>query len=298
MAIQRFEAEQVLSSQATLGEGPIWDPRYSAYWWVDIVEKKLFQFDPASQRNLSWQLDQMPGAVVARKSGGLMLALQHGFAGFDPESGQIEMFGDPESDQPDNRFNDGKCDPAGRFWAGTMRIDEHMKIFTGSLYSLESDRRVIKRLGGDIGVSNGIAWSKDATRMYFVDSPRRVIYQFDYDQTSGEIGNRTVVFTVPDEMGFPDGMTIDTNDKLWVAFWDGWCVAQICPTSSAVLAKVSLPVAAPTSCAFGGRDYRQLLITTASLGLSQDERLRQPLAGDLFVAEVHATGSQLPEFED
>ncbi len=225
-----------------------------------------------------------------------MLALQNGFASFDPQTGEIKMLGDPESDKPENRFNDGKCDPAGRFSAGTMRIENHMEQFTGSLYSLETNGQIIKRLGDDIGVSNGIAWSNGATRMYLVDSPRREIYQFDYDPVTGEIDNRTCIFRAPDAMGFPDGMAIDTDDHLWVAFWGGWCVAKICPETSKMIAKVSVPVAAPTACAFGGPGHDQLLITTASRGLRNEERLQQPWAGDLFVADVQAIGFRQPEY--
>ncbi len=296
MAIQQLTAEQVCNSQATLGEGPIWDPRFEAYWWIDIIEQKLFQFAPETRSNTEWQLNQMPGAVVSRTSGGLMLSLQNGFGSFDPTSGKVEMFGDPESDKPDNRFNDGKCDPAGRFWAGTMRIDDHLDIFTGSLYSLEKDRQIKKRWGSDIGVSNGIVWSKDATRMYLVDSPRRKIYRFDYDLSTGQIENRVCVFRAPVELGFPDGMSIDTDDKLWVAFWGGWCVAQICPESARILTKVSVPVSAPTACAFGGLNLDQLLITTASQGLNAVERRQQPMAGDLFIVGVKTQGMIQPEY--
>jgi len=296
MTVQQFKAEHVLPSQATLGEGPIWDPRCSAYWWIDIAEKKLFQFEPVSKRNLEWQLDEMPGTVVARKSAGLMLAMQSGFASFDPQSGLLEWIAAPEFDNPDNRFNDGKCDPSGRFWAGTMRIEDHMEIFTGSLYSLETNGHVTKRLGDELGVPNGIAWSRDATRMYWVDSPRREIYQFDYELETGNIDNQSCIFRAPDELGFPDGMSIDTEDKLWVAFWGGWCVARICPETAEVLAKITVPVAAPTACAFGGPKLDQLLITTASIGLSEEERLQQPLAGDLFIADVQARGVEHPEY--
>jgi sugar lactone lactonase YvrE len=296
MTIPQYQAAQILPAQATLGEGPIWDRRCLAYWWIDIAKQKLFQFEPVSKRNLEWQLDEMPGTVVARKSGGLMLSMQSGFAFFDPDSGILEWIADPEIDKPDNRFNDGKCDPAGRFWAGTMRVEEHMKIFTGSLYSLETDGQVTKRLGDALGVPNGIVWSKDASTMYWIDSPRRGIYRFDYDRVTGDIKNQTCIFNAPEEIGFPDGMTIDSDDKLWVAFWGGWCVARICPVSGDILAKVRVPVSAPTACAFGGPNLDQLLITTASIGLSDAERARQPLAGDLFIAQVQAKGMPQPEY--
>lgn len=296
MTIRQIQAEHVLPAQATLGEGPIWDPRCSAYWWIDIVEKKLFCFDPTEGSNRAWELDQMPGTVVPRARGGLVLALQDGFGFFDPDSGRLSRLGDPETDKPDNRFNDGKCDPGGRFWAGTMRIDDHMEVFTGSLYSLETDLSIVKRLGDDIGVSNGIVWSSDGGSMYFVDSPRREIYRFDYDLETGKIRNRTTIFRATQQLGCPDGMAIDAEDKLWVAFWGGACVARICPQTGTRLAEIRLPVSAITACAFGGRELDRLLITTASVGLSAAERQQQPLAGDLFIAEVGVSGAPQSEF--
>jgi sugar lactone lactonase YvrE len=296
MPIEQFGAEHLFSSQATLGEGPIWDQRCESFWWIDIAEKKLFRYSLPLRTNREWQLDQMPGAVVLRKSGGVMLALQHGFAAFDPTTGKIEMKGDPEQEKFDNRFNDGECDPAGRFWAGTMRIEDHMSKFTGSLYSLETDGRIVLRLGSDLGVSNGIAWTKDETTMYLVDSPRSEIYSFKYDKASGKIWARECIFKAPQELGYPDGMAIDTDDKLWVAFWGGWCVARICPQTSRLLAKVAVPVSAPTSCAFGGPDRDQLLITTASIDLDEHERARQPYAGDLFLVKLPVRGARQTEY--
>ncbi|MDG2180332.1 MAG: SMP-30/gluconolactonase/LRE family protein [Mariniblastus sp.] len=285
-----IHATQALRTQSTLGEGPLWDPEKNAFWWIDIIEKKLHLFDSASQQNRTWQLDQMPGTVVTCQSGGLALALENGFARFDPTTEELKFLGDPESDLPENRFNDGKCDPQGRFWAGTMRTEDHMEQFTGSLYSLELDGEVIKRLGSKIGVSNGIVWSSDSHHMYFIDSPTRHIYRFDYDPMTGEIRNRQIIFEAPEGFGFPDGMAIDSEDHLWVAFWGGGCVAKIDPSNGKITERVIVPVTAPTACAFGGPNLNQLLITTASLGLDQDSRDNQPMAGDLFIAEVSATG--------
>ncbi|MEM7316528.1 MAG: SMP-30/gluconolactonase/LRE family protein [Planctomycetota bacterium] len=292
--MQEIAATPLNIPPATLGEGPIWDPRESVYWWIDIVGKKLFQYSPKTNTNREWQLDQMVGTVVPREQGGLMLALQHGFATFDPETGHYAIVHDPEPELPDNRFNDGKCDPAGRFWAGTMRIEDHMNIFTGSLYSLEVDGHVIKRLD-DIGVSNGIVWSSDAKTMYFIDSPRFAISAFDYDRSTGAISNRRVVFTAKD-IGAPDGMAIDENGKLWVAFWGGWCVAQICPDSGEILSKVTVPVEQCSACAFGGDNLNQLFITTAAEGLSDQQKAHQPLAGNVFVAEVPVRGVLQPAY--
>lgn len=291
-----INATQVLGIQATLGEGPIWDPRTNSFWWIDIVEKKLHLFDLASKENRTWQLDQMPGTVVTRQSGGLVLALENGFSAFDPETEKIDFLGDPESELADNRFNDGKCDPHGRFWAGTMRTENHMEQFTGSLYSLEMNGEITKRLGSQIGVSNGIVWSSDSRFMYFIDSPTRQISRFDYDPVTGNIENRRNVFQAPEGFGFPDGMAIDTDDHLWVAFWGGSCIAKIDPTSGEIIERVIVPVTAPTACAFGGPNMNQLLITTASLGLDPKSKAQQPMAGDLFIADVSATGAPAHRF--
>ena len=290
MFIPTIKATQALKIQSTLGEGPLWDPEKNAFWWIDIVEKKLHLFDPASQDNRTWQLDQMPGTVVTRQLGGLVLALENGFARFDPTTEETKFLGDPESDLPENRFNDGKCDPQGRFWAGTMRTENHMEQFTGSLYSLEENGEIIERLGPQIGVSNGIVWSSDSRHMYFIDSPTRQISRFDYDPFTGEIKNRQNVFEAPEGFGFPDGMAIDSDDHLWVAFWGGSCVAKIDPSDGSISERVIVPVTAPTACAFGGPNMNQLLITTASFGLDQEAKANQPMAGDLFMAEVSATG--------
>lgn len=290
MSTPTSNASHALKIQSTLGEGPLWDPERNAYWWIDIIEKKLHLFDPASRQNRTWQLDYMPGTVVTRQSGGLMLALENGFARFDLATEEISLVADPESDRPENRFNDGKCDPQGRFWAGTMRIENHMEQFTGSLYSLEKDGETVKRLGSNIGVSNGIVWSSDSRFMYFIDSPTRNIFRFDYEPETGKIENRQIIFESPEGLGFPDGMAIDTDDHLWVAFWGGNCVAKIDPSKGLITERVEVPVSAPTACAFGGPKMNQLLITTASLGLDQESKHKQPLAGDLFIAEVSAQG--------
>lgn len=315
----RCEASAVSSDRAVLGEGPLWDGRYQCYWWIDIELKRLHCFRTEWGRSLCWQLDQMPGAVALRHGGGLVMALQFGFALLEPHSAEglsrlfsathcgqareltedwkLTMLQSPEPGRVENRLNDGKIDPAGRFWAGTMRIDDHMNQFTGTLYSLEPNHSIRTHWGdGTIGVSNGMAWSRDARKFFYIDSPRRLIYSFDYEQVSGEISNCTVAFQVPDDLGYPDGMTIDAEDKLWVALWGAGRVVRICPSAGEILAEVTLPVSIPTACTFGGPNLDQLLITTASIGLSESQRKQEPLAGALFIAEVGTRGFAPQEF--
>lgn len=315
----QFAASAVSSDRAVLGEGPLWDKRYQCYWWIDIERKRLLCFRDEWKLSLAWQLDQIPGAVALRQGGGLLMALQFGFALLEPlsadrflnqstaascdlvrdlaEDWKLTMLGSPEPNRFENRLNDGKVDPAGRFWAGTMRIDDHMTNFTGTLYSLEPSLTIRNRWGdGTIGVSNGMAWSSDGRKFYYVDSPRRLIYAFDYEQESGELTNCSVAYKVPDGLGYPDGMTIDVEDKLWVALWGAGRVARICPRQGKILDEIRLPVSIPTACTFGGPNLDQLLITTASIGLTESQRASEPLAGALFLAEVGTRGFAPHEF--
>lgn len=279
--------EPVVHVKAEVGEGPIWDYREQCLWWIDIVGQSLFRFDPDTGEHRSWALDEMPGTVVVRAAGGLMMAVENGFAAFDPETGAKTLIAEVEAEQKQNRFNDGKCDPQGRFWAGTMHRAESDP--SGALYSLDTDHSVTRHFD-NVTVSNGIVWTRDATTMYYIDSNQPHIFAFDYRATSGQISNRRVVFDVPREMGAPDGMAIDANDKLWVGFWGGWCVGQICPIEGKLLSRIELPCAQVTACAFGGRRLDELYMTTAAHGLDPEARAAQPLAGSLFVARLGIRG--------
>jgi sugar lactone lactonase YvrE len=203
------------------------------------------------------------------------------------------MIADPEAHLPGNRFNDGKCDPAGRFWAGTMRIAED-QVGAGSLYCLDRDLTVRKMWEG-ITIANGIAWSSDAKTMYYIDTPTCAVAAFDYDLATGSIANRREIIRTPKEAGFPDGMTIDAEGMLWVAYWQGWRVVRWDPSTGEMLATVELPVERVTAPWFGGPNLDELYITTARIGLSDEARAQQPLAGSLFRARVGVAG--LPAFE-
>jgi sugar lactone lactonase YvrE len=210
----------------------------------------------------------------------LIAALQTGFARIDPDKGVVEKLVDPESHLAENRFNDGKCDPAGRFWAGTMSI--HDTPGAGSLYILQADGSVsVKREG--LSCSNGIAWSLDGKIMYHIDTPTRNVVAFEYDLTSATISNERVVIEIEEEHGFPDGMTIDTEGMLWIGMWDGWKVVRFNPNTGKLIDQILLPVSRVTSCTFGGEKLQDLYITSARTGLTENELTEQPLAGSLFV---------------
>jgi sugar lactone lactonase YvrE len=278
-----------LAAKATLGEGALWDAANNRLLWVDILEKRVGLFDPEKSSSRILQLDSFVGTVVTSAKGDLMVAIREGFARLDPSSGRISDLLSPEGHDPaTTRFNDGKCDPAGRFWAGTMSISESPG--GGALYSLESGGKIRKWLE-NISISNGIVWSPDCRHMYYIDTPTRVVADFEYDPGTGSIRNRRVAVEVPKEMGYPDGMTIDAEGMLWVALWDGSAVGRWDPRSGRLLGKVAISASHATSCAFGGPGLETLYITSARTGLSAAEIEREPLAGDIFAVQMDVPGT-------
>ncbi len=289
-----MQAELVLDAKATLGEGPIWDSREQCLYWVDIETGRLHIFTPGAGTDQGYDLGEMIGTVVPRRTGGVMLAMHHGFAAFDPRTETLTRWGDPESHVPRNRFNDGKCDPAGRFWAGTLNLDRQPEA--ASLYCLEPDGRVHTMLQG-VTNSNGIAWSLDGTAMFYIDTPTLRVTRFDYDLRSGQIANPRTVITVPADEGKPDGMTIDAEGMLWIALWGGSCVGRWDPRTGECHARVEVAARQVTACAFGGSDLTDLYITTARTGLSEVELATQPFAGGLFRVRPGVAGVTAYEFE-
>ena len=272
-----WQVETIVQRPSLVGEGAIWDPARQVLYWVDIIGHKLFVYDPARGTNRSVDTLQAVGTVVPRNSGGVVVALHNGFAGLDPESGVMRPIADPERDLPGNRFNDGKCDPAGRLWAGTMEFDGAPG--RGALYCLEVDGSVTRKFGG-VTISNGIVWSRDQRTMYYVDTGRNDVQAFDYDLATGAIGNARVTVTNGGSGHF-DGMTMDEEGMWWIAIFGGGAVRRYHPESGELLAALELPMSQITSCAFGGPDLTDLYVTSACLRLSAAERAAEPLAGSL-----------------
>lgn len=287
-----MQPELVLDAQATLGEGAIWHAREQHLYWVDIEPGRLHIFNPANGCDRVFDVGQMVGAVVPRTRGGVMLAVHHGFAAFDPRTGELTPWSDPEEHLPRNRFNDGKCDPVGRFWAGTLSLDREPGA--ASLYCLQPDGRVRAMLHG-VTNSNGLAWSLDHRTLYYIDTPTRQVTAFDYDLPTGQIANPRTVVTIPADSGKPDGMTVDAAGMLWIALWEGGAVGRWNPHTGARLDRVAVPARRVTSCAFGGPHLDELYITTARIGLTEAELLEQPLAGGLFRVRPGVCG--VPAFE-
>jgi sugar lactone lactonase YvrE len=288
--------ELVLDTKSELGEGPIWHAPTQRLYWVNIMQGEVHVYDPRTNTDHAIPVGQSVGTVVPRRAGGVMLALNHGFASLDLDSGTVSLLQDPEKHLPENRFNDGKCDPAGRFWAGTMLNGAtETSAAAGSLYCLDTAHQVRHRLG-HIRISNGLAWSLDKTTMYFIDSPNYRVDAFDYDDQTGDIGNRRSAVTVPRERGMPDGMTIDQEGMLWVAGWGGQQVSRWDPASGQLLQSIELPVSQVTACAFGGPNLDELYITSARIGLDDAALAGEPLAGGLFKARPGVKGTEAFEF--
>ncbi|MHA1566247.1 MAG: SMP-30/gluconolactonase/LRE family protein [Alphaproteobacteria bacterium] len=287
-----MSVECVLDGQADLGEGPVWDPARQLLWWVNITAPSVNRFDPATGQNEAIAVPDLVGALALREQGGLVLALRDGFYGFDPDSGVADLITKPDTGNPGNRFNDGKCDRQGRFWAGTMDHDE--KTPSGDLYRLSPDGEV-KRFPAGFVVTNGLGWSPDNKTMYFTDSAGRTIYAYDFDLATGEMENRQVFARIEADGGFPDGLTVDGDGFVWGAHWDGWRVTRYVPTGR-IERVVDLPVPRVTSCAFGGAGFDILYITSARVGLDGSALAKAPLSGGIFAVQTNAKGLPEPLF--
>jgi sugar lactone lactonase YvrE len=269
------DVDVLAEAGAQLGEGALWDVRTERIAWVDILGRRIHQTDPADGATESFEVALDVGTIAPRTAGGFVAALQDGFwvVGDGPTR---KIAGVPEA-RPGLRFNDGKCDPGGRFWAGTMAYDE--AAGAACLYRLDPTGEV-SRVLDDVTISNGMAWSDDRSTMFYIDTPTRRIDAFTYDVDTGSITDRRAVVQIPPDLGSPDGMTIDAEGGLWVALWGGSAVHRY--VDGRLDQVFPLPVSQPTSCAFGGPDLDQLFVTSAWAGLSVEERRTQPLAGSLF----------------
>jgi sugar lactone lactonase YvrE len=274
----------VADVHAVLGEGPVWVARETALYWVDIKGLKIFRLDDGDQIT-EWPTPFRIGSIVPRRSGGFIGGTEGGIAEIDPGAKRFKIFVDPEANQPDNRFNDGKLDRQGRFWAGTM--DDSERRDSGTLYRLDADRS-LAAVDGQYRVTNGPAFSPSGEVMYHNDSARQVTYALDVD-SSGNAASRRVFLQFGKGDGFPDGMTVDSEGCLWIAFWDGWCLRRYAPDGEWV-ETLKVPVQRPTSCTFGGRDLDRLYITSASIGLDEKALEMQPNAGGLFMVSPGVRG--------
>lgn len=285
--------EALIDHRCILGEGVLWDEKRDIVVWVDIEQGKIHEYSSSTEKHDVIEVNQKIGTIAICDNGDYIAAMQNGIGFINRDNYEIKMIADPESDIPGNRFNDGKCDPAGRFWAGTM--SELEEPHAGHLYVLNKDLSIERKIEG-VTVSNGMAWDVKRRLFYYIDSPTQSVVAFDYDIRSGQIKNKRVVIKIPEKEGSPDGMTMDSEGMLWVALWDGWKVGRWDPFTGKKLYEIKLPASKVTSCTFGGKHLDSLYITTAKIGLSKEDLVKQPLAGSLFVLP-HCGFKGMPGFE-
>jgi sugar lactone lactonase YvrE len=290
--------ERASNIRAELGEGPSWDAEKKVLYWVDISGGIVYVHTPNNPNDeVVQRVKSISCAVPRRGGGGLVLTSQHGIYGLELKSKVLTPLTEQvETDREENRFNDGKCDSAGRFWAGTMNGLKNAP--SGALYVLERNHGLKKALPG-VTVSNGMGWSPDNKTMFHIDSPTRKVSAFDYALRTGEIGNRRTVvdFSQAQQLGNPDGMAVDEEGMIWVAHWGGARVTRWNPLNGTLLETIAVPADQTSSCCFGGDNLDELYITSARHNLDPKILAAKPLSGSLFMAKVGVRGLPTNAFD-
>jgi sugar lactone lactonase YvrE len=282
----------VLDIRASLGECAQWNAAEQALYWVDINAPSLNRYDPRSHVNIATPLPESIGCFAFRERGGFVLALRSGLWFADPRGRPTQKIADAPYDPAHHRFNDGRCDREGRFFAGSL--NERRDAATGALFRLDPDLRLTRVLA-DVTTSNGLAWSPDGATMYHADTPTRTVRAFDYDRATGMPVNARVLAHFAGETERPDGATVDAEGCYWSAFYRGGKVVRVSPQGK-VLAEYPIPAMCPTMCALGGPELSTLFVTTARQERPADELARLPHSGGLFAMKVAVPGLPEPAF--
>src|SRR6476469_9270909 len=287
------EPTVVLDARAELGECPVWAGDEQALYWVDIRGKALHRFDPTTGADRAWPLPQQCGSFALRESGGAVLALVDGFYAFDFATGDTTFIVGPDDQVPGTRFNDGKVSPDGRFFAGTMD-EEQLARPIAVLYRLDPDGSLHEVVDGLI-VSNGLAWSADGRTMFHSDSKAQVVWTYDYDPGSGEIGDRRVLARPTEEQGRPDGAATDEKGFYWSAGISAGVLNRWGP-DGALDRSIPLPCSNPTAPCFGGPDLRTIFVTSLRHDLPAEVLAEKPLSGGIFAVQVDVPGVPIGRF--
>jgi sugar lactone lactonase YvrE len=288
-----LEPRVVIAAGNQIGESPVWNAREDALYWVDVEGRLIQRWQRRDQSIQRWQLDEPVGCIGLRERGGLVAASRTGFFFLDVATGKATPIGNPEAHLPDNRFNDGKVDRRGRFWAGTRNFRDH-SIASGALYRLDPDLSM-HRMEEGLLCPNGMAWSPDDRLMYLCDTWARKIFVYDFDADHGTLRNRDLFAELKEDEGFPDGLTVDSEGYIWNAHYDGWRITRYASNGTANRV-IRMPVQHVTSLTFGDEELTTLYVTSASLRLSEPERLSQPSAGSIFAIETEVQGLSEPQF--
>ncbi len=276
-----LKPDMILPAQASLGEGPLWDVQQQCLYWVDINQHQVYRFDPATRTQKHWDVGDVVGCVVLTQSDRLLMAQRNGLTLLDTTTGKIEPICAIEADLPNNRFNDGKCDPKGRFWFGSLSSDRG----AANLYRYDPDGSLHQMETG-LTISNGLGWSPDQRTFYLTDSAAGIIYAYEFEIETGQLGDRHILVNFSQESYCPDGLTIDQQGCLWSALWDGNSVIQFDPQGQE-LQQISLPILRPTSCVFGGTDLTTIYITSATCDTGQPH---SPSDGNIFAVSTQIAG--------
>jgi L-arabinonolactonase len=283
----------VVASRNQIGESPVWSGAEHALYWVDVEGKSIQRWQEQDHSVQSWNVGETIGCIGLRAKGGLVGARLTGFFFLDITSGEITPIADPEAHVPDNRFNDGKVDRRGRFWAGTRNF-RNTEMASGALYRLDPDLSV-HRMEEGLRCPNGMAWSPDDRLMYLCDTWVRKIFVYDFDPDDGALRNRRLFVGLPEDEGFPDGLTVDAEGCIWNAHYNGWRITRYAPDGK-VDRVIRMPVQHITSLTFGGPGLDTLYVTSGHLRLSEEERARQPVAGNVFACDPEVRGIEESPF--
>lgn len=288
-----YELKHIENSKSLLGEGPLYNEKENSLYWTDIKDYKIYKYDLESLKVCSYKFSKEIGSFAFTKENRLIASTKDGYEYLDLNTLKEEFIINPEEDLENNRFNDGKCDAYGRYFAGTM--DNNESQISGSLY-VYNDKDVEKK-ETDLFISNGLGWNNDSSKFYLTDSPKRVIYVYDYDLETSELSNKKIFAKIHEKDGYPDGLCVDEENHIWSAHWDGWKITRYKPDGS-IERIIDMPVANVTSCNFGGKDYKTLFITSAQKGLSKKELEKSPLSGCTFILRTDVKGQKTNLFRD
>jgi sugar lactone lactonase YvrE len=276
--------QNILTVRARLGEGPCWKAEEKQLYWVDIYNHRVHQLNPATGEHRFFDVGEVVNCLAPAGRDRLIVALRCCLAFLDTRNGDITRIAEIDHVHPDTRFNDGKCDAAGRFWFGSVSAQEK----TARLYHYDPAGS-LQVMETGLTISNGLGWSPDNRTFYLTDSHCRTIYAYDFDLKTGNLDDRRVLINLKDEVFEPDGLAIDQEGCIWSAMWNGWCIIRFDPYGQEMM-RVKMPVQRPTCCTFGNEDLQTLYITTASIGLTQAEIEKSFYSGDLFSLETDIAG--------
>ena len=284
-----------VQTPSLLGESPMWHPVEQMLYWCDIAGRKLQRFDPVAGELVHWDFDTEVASCAPMLDGGLLLAMRDGLWRFDTATGRRQRLAAPPYDPASERFNDGKCDPQGRFWVGT--IYEPRDPALASLHCYSAGGKLVRKADG-ITVSNGLAWSPNGRTMYWSDTKAHTVYAFDFDPAAGDMCNRRIHASFPAKVpgaslegygGRPDGAAVDVQGCYWVAMFEGQRLLRLSPDGG-LLREVRLPVRCATMPCFGGADLKTLYVTTARENRPAHELAGQPWAGCVLALDVLVPG--------